>query len=481
MTLAHILFFALAAMLAGRFAGSRGRGWALLIGSILAIYWLQPALPIRHLDFWLPTATLGLAVIVWAATRPAEAAPLWRDLPSALALAGTVLGVGLLRYTEPLCCLTPTPPPDILEIAIGLAGICLLAWLAAHTFPSRPAWTSLLVGALLLLFVALKTDALAVSASGWLRGLAGQKSELASALDIRWLGFSYIAFRLIHTLRDRLAGRLPDLSLQAYLVYILFFPAITAGPIDRVQRFVQELDQPFRLTSDELFGGWQRIFKGVFRKFVLADTLAIWALNTSLSEQVSSPGWLWLVLYAYALRLYFDFSGYTDIAIGLGRLLGFNLPENFSHPYRQADLTAFWNSWHITLAQWFRAYYFNPLTRWLRTTQVKLPLPLIIFIGQVSTMLLIGLWHGVTWNFAVWGVWHGLGLFIHNRWVELTRPLQARLELHPRLKNLSNLAGTLLTFQYVALGWVWFALPSPALSWQVLARLFGASATGLAP
>jgi alginate O-acetyltransferase complex protein AlgI len=179
------------------------------------------------------------------------------------------------------------------------------------------------------------------------------------------------------------------------------------------------------------------------------------------------------MLYAYAFRIYFDFAGYSDIAIGLGRLLGFRIPENFDRPYLKTNLTAFWNSWHITLAMWFRAYFFNPLSRAMRSGRVAIPTAVIIAASQLSTMVLIGMWHGITWNFVIWGAWHGVGLFIHNRFADLTRASQRRLNEKPRLKLVLDAVRVVLTFHYVALGWVWFALPSVALSWDVMARLFG--------
>ena len=182
---------------------------------------------------------------------------------------------------------------------------------------------------------------------------------------------------------------------------------------------------------------------------------------------------MWLLVYAYALRIYFDFSGYTDVALGLGKYLGINLPENFNQPYLKTNLTAFWNSWHITLAQWFRAYTFNPLTRYLRSRPNKLPVWLIILTGQVSTMLLIGLWHGITWNYAIWGLWHAAGLFIHNRWTEWRRSRSAEPPPRNWLQRASGFAGWVITFNYVCLGWVWFALPDVKLSWQVILKLFG--------
>ena len=257
---------------------------------------------------------------------------------------------------------------------------------------------------------------------------------------------------------------------------MLFFPALTAGPIDRSQRFVQDLRKPFRLTAGEITAGGWRIAWGMFKKFVLADTLALIALNETNAAQTNSTIWVWVLVYAYALRIYLDFSGYTDIAIGIGRWMGIRLPENFDRPYTRQNLTIFWNSWHMTLAQWFRAYFFNPVTRALRTSSRKLAMPLIIFIGQMGTMLLIGFWHGITLNFMLWGAWHGLGLFVHNRWSEAMR-IRAGKNVQsnpsPTRQRVSEIGGMLVTFHFVSLGWVWFALPTPDLSWHVFLKLFG--------
>jgi D-alanyl-lipoteichoic acid acyltransferase DltB (MBOAT superfamily) len=178
-------------------------------------------------------------------------------------------------------------------------------------------------------------------------------------------------------------------------------------------------------------------------------------------------------MYSYALQLYFDFSGYSDVAIGLARLVGIRLPENFKAPYLTSSLTLFWNYWHITLTQWFRGYAFNPLVRSLRRSPRKLPETLVLMIAQVSTMVLIGLWHGVSWNFVIWGLWHGLGLFLQNRWSEWIGLKMGFLEVKPRIQKLMALGGGLLTFHYVALGWVWFALPEPGQALRVFSALLG--------
>jgi D-alanyl-lipoteichoic acid acyltransferase DltB (MBOAT superfamily) len=308
-------------------------------------------------------------------------------------------------------------------------------------------------------------------ASMVLRSFNHQSTSLALAQDLRWLGFSYLAFRLLHTIRDRLSGRLPDVSLSEYIIYIIFFPTLTAGPIDRIERFIGDLRRPLLLTADDLGEAGKRLIIGLFKKFAIADVLAMIALNATNALQVRSAGWAWVLLYAFAFQIYFDFSGYTDIAIGLGRLLGIKLPENFNAPYLKPNLTQFWNNWHMSLTQWFRTYFFNPITRFLRSRKNPVPIPAVIFFTQVATMVLIGLWHGVTLNFVVWGLWHGLGLFIHNRWSELTRARFA--ELSPRWQCAFNMGGALLTFNFVAIGWVFFALPALSISVYYLRVLFG--------
>jgi D-alanyl-lipoteichoic acid acyltransferase DltB (MBOAT superfamily) len=354
-----------------------------------------------------------------------------------------------------------------------LGGVVLVAGVTALLLwrPAAGRWLNLAVAALIGLLLVTKFEPLGQAASAALRGLAGQPRDLASATDLRWLGFSYLSFRLIHILRDRAAGRLPQVSLREFVTYAVFFPAYTAGPIDRLERFVKDERQPFKLDAEAILAGGSRIAVGVLKKFVLADSLAILALNATNAAQTASPLWMWVLVYAYAWRLYLDFSGYSDIAIGLGRFFGIKLPENFDRPYLKPNLTLFWNSWHITLAQWFRAYVFNPLTRALRAR--PLPPAAIILTTQLVTMVLIGLWHGVTWNFVIWGAWHGAGLFIHNRWADFMKRRGAFLSARPRLAQAARVGGILLTFHFVALGWVWFALPDTALALTVFRRLFG--------
>lgn len=469
MTLAYILVFIAIAAIIGMATRKRGRLPVLLVISALAVYALQPALPVRGLDFWLPTLTFSLTVLGWILTTPRPQRR-WQDNWRAAAiLGGIVLVLGLTRYLGISLPLTASNPPQILQILVVLLIVSVAGFLLWRY--TRPGKFSLIAAFIfvIILFLFLKVPALSEWLSRVLRSWNGQATLLASPLDLRWLGFSYIAFRLLHTLRDRQSGRLPAVSLMEYVVYVIFFPALSAGPIDRIERFIGDLRLPFVLTGDDYGEAGRRLVVGLFKKFVLADTLGLVALSAANATQVHTAGWAWVLLYAYAFQIYFDFSGYTDIAIGLGRLFGVKLPENFKSPYLKPNLTQFWNNWHITLTQWFRSYFFNPVTRALRSGKKKISIPGIVFITQMGTMVLIGLWHGVTWNFVAWGVWHGLGLFIQNRWSEVTK---GRFDTLPAYwQKVLNVGGVLLTFHFVAIGWVFFALPSLSISGQFLQTL----------
>ncbi len=451
----------------------RLRNPLLLIASIFVIYWLQPGLPIRGLDFWLPTATVLITVLGWLLTAtPEERQPASNRITGTIVVAA-ILVIALTRYLGTTGILTPSRPPQLHLVAIVfLIGAGVFFAFSRVKKPSNALLSIAIVG-LLLLFLVQKIPQLTLLASSALRGLTGQSRELAAALDIRWLGFSYIAFRLIHTLRDRQTGHLPAMSLEEYVVYMLFFPAFSAGPIDRAERFVKWLRQPFTPEPRHLEDGGKRLVLGLFKKFVIADLLAIVALNSTNALQVQGNGWSWLMLYAYSFQIFFDFSGYTDIAIGMGELAGIRLPENFNQPYLKPSLTRFWDNWHITLTQLFRAYFFNPLTRFFRTKARWMPAWLVILVTQLGTMVVIGLWHGITLNFVLWGAWHGFGLFINNRWSSATRGLAARANSQPALKGLITVLSVLLTFHFVTLGWVWFALPDVAASARFFAGLFG--------
>jgi alginate O-acetyltransferase complex protein AlgI len=476
-----ILIFSLLALPYNALLPSRWRGWALLVMSVVAVYWLQPALPIRFSDYILPTLTVLLTLACWWLTRAPDQSATRQDWITLVVVLALVIGLSFMRFVDSPYRLTPSRPPEPLAVmvGVGLAGVVVggLSVGTRYIASLQRFAINLMLLVIIGLFVLIKTEPLAIGFSGWWRGQTGQDVSLAGLIDLNWLGFSYVAFRLIHTLRDRQTGLLPPLSLREYATYVVFFPSYTAGPIDRAERFVTDfrtLPEKIGLSAPRFLEGGTRIMVGLLKKFVIADSLAGGlALNPINAAQSDSTLGLWLLVYGYALRLFFDFSGYTDIAIGIGILFGVKLPENFDRPYLKTNITTFWQSWHITLSNWARFYVFSPLSRSLLSRKPKPSPMLIVFLTQMATMLVIGLWHGVTLNFVIWGVWHGAALFVHKIWSDRTRPWYRGLNDKPGQKRAWTLFAWFITFHYVVIGWVWFALPDTIQAMRVIGQLFG--------
>ncbi len=429
MTLTHILIFALISVPFMVWVPPVWRPWGLLIGSLAAVAWLMN-------DPLLLVLTVALVVIVWWTIHPEINRS--DDRVAIGIMAMVVVIVGLASAMLPFA------------LMLGVAAVSASQMLVAD----RRRLALALIGLIVFLLVVVK--------------LPGEPAVV-------WLGISYVAFRLMSLLLDYQAGRLPDegFALRDVAVYVLFFPAYTAGPIDRAARFIPELQAARSLDFDRMVEGGGRIAVGVFKKFVVADSLALISMTPVLIEQTGTTAGLWLLVYVYAFQIFFDFSGYTDVAIGLGRLYGLTLPENFNRPYLQSNLQQFWQRWHITLSTWFRVYYFTPVSRTLIRSRYKLPQWGIVAFCQLTTMALIGLWHGITLNFLMWGLWHGVGLFAHKTLVDNTRGWYRRVKASPTLYRVVTAGGWLLTFHYVAVGWVFFALPDLDDSVHMLASLFG--------
>ena len=444
----------------------------LLLASSLVFYWLQPSLPLRYLSFWLPSATFILVILSWVCTSSFQKRWTRDTIQTVGFVTLIILLVGLTRYLGLGDLFAALYPPRLLRVAVflvftlGVIGILL----RKEIFSKAALWG--LFSFFFLLFVILKTPYFAQIASRMWRYVVDQAPGLASADDIKWLGFSYLTFRILHTIRDRIKGRLSESSLKEYLIYILFFPAISAGPIDRIDHFLREFPEDQSPFEKDIIQGGRRLVIGLFKKFVVADTLSMIALGPENVPQIQSTGGAWILLYAFTLQIFFDFSGYTDMAIGLARFMNISLPENFNKPYRRQNLTQFWNNWHMTLTKWIRSYFFYPLTRALRTKGTFSVFG-VLLITQISTMLLIGLWHGVSLGFVIWGLWHGIGLLVQNRWSTFFKSRLSNLELPSKLDPWLGGVGTFLTFHYVALGWVWFVTPNISQGWEVMKWLLG--------
>jgi D-alanyl-lipoteichoic acid acyltransferase DltB (MBOAT superfamily) len=268
------------------------------------------------------------------------------------------------------------------------------------------------------------------------------------------MGISFYAFMGISYMVDVYRGLIPaERSFWRYALFSSFFPHLVAGPILRAREFLAHLG-PGQLPNRPL-APWEGTFliaRGLFKKLVLADSIALTIDPFFVHVADASTAGVWSLpyVYLYALQIYFDFSGYTDVGRGLGLWFGFRWPENFNWPYLATSIQDFWRRWHMTLSRFLRDYLYIPLGGskfgFGRTA-----------LAAMVTMLLGGLWHGASWSFLVWGGLHGLFLVIHRVW-SMTE-LRARLsELTGSTRTLWRTAAVLLTFHTVCLTWCFFRL-----------------------
>lgn len=441
----------------------------LLITNILVLFLLQPSSSIRHFSFWIPIFTIHLLLLTWLVIKPKEVRKESSVVIDYLLIIFIIIFIYLLTPYLSKIDIVNYYPPRFLSVLLFFISAAIFLYILSYLPYKFGQYATIIT--LLLIFVFLKQPKLSLWIAQSLRSISNQNPILAKSNDFLWLGYSYIAFRLIHLVLDEKSGRLQTLSFVDLINYCLFFPSLTAGPIDRIQHFQNEIQN----RNENYFNDWldagKRIFFGIFKKFVVADALAIIALQEDLIVQIYEPIWMWIAVFSYSFMIYFDFSGYTDIAIGLGLILGIKLPENFNKPYLAENITIFWNKWHITLTQWFRAYFFNPFTRLLKTKGKRIPSWIILLITQITTMLLVGLWHGVRLNFIIWGLWNGIGLFIHNQISRIIVKTKF-LESAPALNNFYKTISTMMTFVYISLGWIWFAITDVHLAVNTYLRLF---------
>ncbi len=272
---------------------------------------------------------------------------------------------------------------------------------------------------------------------------------------VRWilpLGVSFFTFEFIHFAADTYLGKIGRVSLREYAAFILFFPSMVAGPIKRIQDFLPKL-RGARFDPELATRGVTRILAGLVKKHALADTFTLFADQLATPKlYVASGPQIMLWVLAYGGKIYFDFSGYSDIAIGSGYLFGLGIPENFDWPYASRNISEFWRRWHISLSFWIRDYVYIPLGG-SRRGRGRTALNLLVAFG-VS-----GLWHGAAYNFIVWGLWHGALLALHRTWTSSGF-------------KLPSIVAIPTTFLAVNLGWAFFSMDLPRAVFA-LERIFG--------
>jgi D-alanyl-lipoteichoic acid acyltransferase DltB (MBOAT superfamily) len=279
------------------------------------------------------------------------------------------------------------------------------------------------------------------------------------------VGISFFTFRIVSYLVEVYRGTCPpEKGIAALALHIAFFPQLLAGPIERPGNLLPQLKSFHGFDYDQAVRGLRLMLWGFFKKLVIADRCAI-LVNQVYDNPASYAGYpLVLATYLFAFQIYCDFSGYTDMARGAARLLGFESMGNFKRPYFARSIAEFWKRWHISLSTWFRDYVYIPLGG----SRVAVPRH---YLNLLVVFIVSGLWHGAGWTFIAWGALHGVCMVFSLLFAPLGKGIAnyVRISGTPALKNA---IGMLITFHLVAAGWVFFRAHSIGDAWYVLTRAF---------
>lgn len=275
------------------------------------------------------------------------------------------------------------------------------------------------------------------------------------------VGISFYTFQSISYIVDVYKGRVaPTKTWLEYAFFLSFFPALVAGPIVRADYFLPQIRENRHATRNEVYFGFWLIILGVVKKAIIADYIAGYndLIFTVTNGVPDYSGFECLMgVLGYTMQIYCDFSGYSDMAIGLALIMGFKLAKNFDFPYKSCNLTEFWRRWHISLSSWLRDYVYIPLGGNRKGTART-------YANNFITMLVGGLWHGASWKFVFWGAMHGAGLAVHKA----SKPWLGKLGDSLPVKFFS----WLLTIVFVSLLWVFFRADSWGDSWAIISHIF---------
>ena len=362
---------------------------------------------------------------------------------------GALLAASLLFY---FC---GEPEYTLLILGETLVSYLIARWMAGAASPRLR--RALLAAELLAALGALGLFKYADFAIGTVNALFGGALPLLHlALPI---GISFYTFQTLSYVIDVYWGRLAaERNFVRYAAYVTLFPQLIAGPIVRYQDVAEDLCGR-RMTADGLYEGLSRFVLGLSKKVLLANVLGQLVSDMTVAAERSVLG-AWLLAVGYALQIYFDFSGYSDMAIGIGRVFGLRFPENFNYPYLAHTVTDFWRRWHMTLSSWFRDYVYIPLGGNRRGLPRQLCNILIVWT-------LTGLWHGANWTFAAWGMYFALLLTLE------------KLFLLRVLERLPRAVGRIYTLLAVLLSFVLFQSERFSAALALLSEMFGAAGTAL--
>lgn len=287
-------------------------------------------------------------------------------------------------------------------------------------------------------------------------GIAGIRVDSPLMNLVAPIGISFYSLQIIGYCLDVYRGtQAAEKHFGKYAVFVSFFPQVISGPIARAGKLIPQFSKPISFNTERIIIGIHKIMWGVFLKMVIADRLAP-VVEKVFAEPGSYQGLTVLVaIYSYSFQLYCDFAGYSNIAIGLAKILGYDLLENFNFPYLSKDIAEFWNRWHISFSTWLRDYVFYPVSRSMRKAWPKSKVIARMFLPTVVTMLVSGLWHGAGLNFLIWGLIHGGFLFL-SVWTDGFRENLFSKGIFKKFAFLGDWLQILVTFNIVSFAWVFF-------------------------
>jgi D-alanyl-lipoteichoic acid acyltransferase DltB (MBOAT superfamily) len=371
------------------------------------------------------------------------------------------LRVPLLLVASYVFYMSWKPIYGLLILGLTLANFFLVPFIAKHT-DKKKLWLGITIAVNLITLGIFKYTGFFMDTAHDGLGLAGINWKEPHLHIILPLGISFFVFEFIHYAFEVFRGKPAVKSFPQFALFASFFPTQIAGPIKRYQDFIPQLSIPSKFKWEYLDDGMQLILMGLAKKVLIADNLSLVAqAGFSHPENFSSLD-LWLVTYAFAFQIFFDFAGYTDIARGSAMLFGYKVPINFNLPYLAANPSDFWHRWHISLSTWLRDYLFIPLGG-SRCSQWKMYRNLFI------TMTLGGLWHGAAMHFLAWGAYQGALLIAHR---EYTRVLE-RIGVPAALlkSKFYHVVSVIVTFQLVCIGWVLFRAETLQVTGAMLSKM----------
>jgi len=298
--------------------------------------------------------------------------------------------------------------------------------------------------------------------------------EVGASDIIFIIGISYFSFKMIHFVIESYKRQIKQMNLLNFLNYVLFFPSFISGPINRYNHFCEQLTRKKENhLAEDTKKGLERVIHGLFKKFVLSTIVFSYTLVNKHGSLMQLSGYEVIVgMYAYALFLYFDFAGYSDIALGAAKIMGIELPENFNAPFLKKNIQELWASWHMSLTRWLTDYVYWPLAKFLRKDKGLSKRPVLLSnISIIVTFIICGMWHGESWNFVVWGFYHGIGLSTLNIYQKQKRKIRNKVARQYFLSRYSQWAGTVMTFNFFVLGILIFSLDLTTLN-ALVRRLF---------